>query len=247
MSDNRFARTQMLLGEEGINKLKNTNVMIVGLGAVGGYVLEALARAGIGKFVLVDFDTFEESNINRQILALNETIGIKKTEVAKNRVLSINPNAKITTANIFVNDETIPEILQYSPDFVVDAIDALNPKCCLIQSLIERNIPFVSSMGAALKTDTSKIKFGKLSNSINCSLAKFVRKRLRKREIDISKVNCVWSEEQTKLSENAMILDDNVLSATRQRHTLGSLPTITGIFGLTIANEIILQISGYKN
>ena len=172
MSDERFARTQMLLGEEGIKKLNKSKVMIIGLGAVGGYVLEALARSGVENFVLVDFDKFEKSNINRQILAVNETIGEKKTEVAKKRVLSINPTAKVELIDIFVNNDTIDEILRHNPDFVVDAIDALNPKCCLIQTLVERQMPFISSMGAALKTDTSKIKIGNLNNSKNCSLLK---------------------------------------------------------------------------
>ena len=246
MLSKRFARTQMLLGEEGIKKLSRAKVMIIGLGAVGGYVLEALARSGIENFVLVDFDKFEESNINRQILAVSETLGLKKTDVAKQRVLSINPKAKIETVDIFVNDGTIDKILAYAPDFVVDAIDALNPKCCLIQALIEQQVPFISSMGAALKTDPAKIKIGNLSNSKNCSLAKFVRKRLRKRNIDIAKARCVWSEEQTILPENAIEIDNDNNLQGRIRHTLGSLPTITAIFGLTIANDIILTLSGYK-
>ena len=236
----------MLLGYEGIKKLNNAKVMIIGLGAVGGYVLEALARSGIGNFILVDFDKFEESNINRQILAVSETIGIKKVEAAKQRVLGINPNAKIETLDIFVNNETIDKILEYKADFTVDAIDSLNPKCCLIQALTERERPFISSMGAALKTDPSKIKIGNLSNSQNCSLAKFVRKRLRKRNIDISKIRCVWSEEQTNLPKQAIKFDNSENSTGRIRHTLGSLPTITAIFGLTIANDIILALSGYK-
>lgn len=246
MADNRFARTQMLLGEDGLNNLKKTKIMIVGLGAVGGYVLEALARSGVGNFVLVDFDKFEESNINRQILATSETIGLKKTEVAKQRVLSINPQAKIEIVDIFVNSETIEELLANKVDFAVDAIDALNPKCCLIQALTEKNIPFISSMGAALKTDTSKIKIGNLSNSKNCSLAKFVRKRLRKRGLDISKIRCVWSEEQTLLPPQAVETEETAENTGRIRHTLGSLPTITAIFGLTIANDVILGLSGYK-
>lgn len=247
MVDKRFVRTQMLLGKEGIDKLKNSKIMIVGLGAVGGYVLEALARSGVGSFVLVDFDKFEESNINRQILALSETIGLKKTEVARQRVLSINPNANVKIIDMFVNNDTIDELLSHNPDFVVDAIDALNPKCCLIQALTKKNIPFISSMGAALKTDTSKIKFGNLSNSKNCSLAKFVRKRLRKRNIDISKIKCVWSEEQLNLSDQSTEIDNMQNTNGRTRHTLGSLPTITAIFGLTIANNIILEISAGKN
>jgi tRNA A37 threonylcarbamoyladenosine dehydratase len=246
MSDKRFSRTQMLLGVEGIKQLNNAKVMIIGLGAVGGYVLEALARSGIGHFILVDFDKFEESNINRQILALDETLGMKKIDVAKQRVLSINPSAQIETVDIFVNNDTIDMILQYSPDFVVDAIDALNSKCCLIQTLTEQKIPFISSMGAALKTDPSKIKIGKLSNSKNCSLAKFVRKRLRKRNVDLSQIKCIWSEEQTDLPEQAIEFDNTDNSTGRIRNTLGSLPTITAIFGLTIANDIILTLSGYK-
>ena len=246
MSDKRFARTQMLLGKDGITKLNKATIMIIGLGAVGGYVLEALARSGIGNFILVDFDSFDESNINRQILALGETLGMKKTDVAKQRVLSINPMAKITTIDTFVNNETIADLLAHNPDFAVDAIDSLNPKCCLIQALIEHDIPFISSMGAALKTDPSKIKFGNLSNSKNCSLAKFVRKRLRKRNIDISKIKSVWSEEQISLPDQAIAIDETTSEGSRIRHTLGSLPTITAIFGLTIANEIILNISGYK-
>ena len=246
MSDKRFTRTEMLLGEKSMNKLCEATVMIVGLGAVGGYVLEALARSGIGNFVLVDFDRFEETNINRQILATSETINQKKTEVAQKRVLSINPSAKVDVLDIFVNNETIDDVLGHRVDFVIDAIDALNPKCCLIQSLCERNIPFISSMGAALKTDPSKIRFGKLSASKNCSLAKFVRKRLRKRGIDISKINCVWSEEQSILSPEALQEDFESSTTGRIRHSLGSLPTITAIFGLTIANEVILLLSGYK-
>ena len=246
MSDKRFARTKMLLGNEGICKLNKSKIMIIGLGAVGGYVLEALARSGVGNFVLVDFDKFEESNINRQILALDETIGLNKTYVAKQRINQINPEAKVEIVDVFVNEETIDKILNYKPDFVIDAIDALNPKCCLIQTLVEQKIPFISSMGAALKTDPSKIKIGNLSNSKNCSLAKFVRKRLRKRNIDISQIRCVWSEEQINLPDNAIEFDNSDDTKGRIRHTLGSLPTITAIFGLTIANEAILTLSGYK-
>ena len=247
MTNNRFVRTQMLLGEQAIKNLAKTKVMLIGLGAVGGYVLEGLARAGIGNFVLVDFDTFEESNINRQILATTETLGQKKVEVAKNRVFSINPEAKVEIKNIFVNAESIEDLLACKPDFVIDAIDALNPKCDLMQALYVKQIPFISSMGAALKTDVSKIKLGNLSNSKNCSLAKFVRKRLRKRGIDITKIKCVWSDEQINLPDTALDMPENDVETGRGRHILGSLPTITAIFGLVIANQVILELSDYKS
>ena len=246
MKNKRFARTEMLIGADGINNLAKAKVMIVGLGAVGGYCLEGLARAGVGHFVLVDFDSFEESNVNRQILAVSSTLGQKKTIVAKERVLSINPEAEVKLKDMFVNAETIAELLAEQPDFVIDAIDALNPKCDLIQALTAANIPFISSMGAALKTDPSKIKFGALSNSRNCSLAKFIRKRLRKRGVDIAKINCVWSDEQVLLPESALAMPETSAAEGRTRHTLGSLPTITAVFGLIIANQAVLMLSGFK-
>ncbi len=242
----RLLRTQMLLGEEGIKNLQKSSVMLIGLGAVGGYVLEALARAGIGHLLLVDFDEFEESNINRQILALNSTLGQKKTSVAKARVKDINPDCQVELFNVFVNADTLPELLSHKADFVIDAIDALNPKCCLLEELSKKNIPFISSMGAALKTDPSHIKLGKLSSSRNCPLAKFVRKRLRHRGVDISKICCVYSDEQISLPDTALQPSEEQLSEGRIRHTIGSLPTITAIFGLTIANEVICSLSGYK-
>lgn len=246
MKNNRFARTEMLLGAEGMQKLKSAAVMIIGLGAVGGYCLEALARAGIGRFILVDFDSFEASNINRQILALSETLGQKKTAVAKARVLSINPAAVVETRDVFVNSETIDELLSCRPDYVIDAIDALNPKCDLLEKLAAGSIPFISSMGAALKSDPSKIRCGSLNASQNCSLARFIRKRLRKRGVGLRQIRCVWSDEQTELPQTALELPEALETTGRIRHTLGSLPTITAIFGLTIANQVILELSGCR-
>lgn len=242
----RLTRTRMLLGDKGLSRLQNAAVMVVGLGAVGGYALEALARSGIGRLVLVDFDVFDESNINRQILALTSTVGQKKTEVARRRVLDINPDCIVETRDMFVNADTLPQLLDIPVDFVVDAIDALNPKCCLMEALYERGIPFISSMGAALKTDPSFIKCGTLSASKNCGLAKFIRKRLRKRGLEISRINCVYSDEQVCLPETALAFDGDDVSAGRVRHTLGSLPTITAIFGLTIANYVITSLSGHR-
>ena len=242
----RLTRTRMLLGDEGLSRLQNAAVMVVGLGAVGGYALEALARSGIGRLVLVDFDVFDESNINRQILALTSTVGQKKNEVARRRVLDINPDCIVETKDMFVNADTLPQLLDIPVDFVVDAIDALNPKCCLMEALYERGIPFISSMGAALKTDPSFIKCGTLSASKNCGLAKFIRKRLRKRGLEISRINCVYSDEQVCLPETALAFDGDDASAGRVRHTLGSLPTITAIFGLTIANYVITSLSGHR-
>lgn len=246
MVDERFLRTQLLLGEEGLNKLHNSKVMIIGLGAVGGYALEALARAGIGHLVLVDFDTFDLTNINRQILATTSSVGRKKIDVAKERVLDINPACMVETKDLFVNAETLPQLLSEPIDFVIDAIDALNPKCCLIEALYQQEIPFLSSMGAALKSDPSCIHLGRLSDTKNCGLSKFIRKRLKKRGIDLKKIFCVSSDEQVDLPETAIICNEDEENPNgRKRNTLGSLPTITAIFGLTIANQVIKKLSEY--
>ena len=247
LNSRRFMRTGLLLGEEGLRRLHEASVMVVGLGAVGGYALEGLARAGVGRLILVDFDTFDETNINRQILALTSTIGKKKTDVAAQRVKEINPDCIVETKDVFVNTDTIADLLQEPVDFVVDAIDALNPKCCLIQTLQEKGIPFISSMGAALKSDPSFIRLGALSKTKNCGLAKFIRKRLKKRGVDINKITCVSSEEQVNLPETAIMeSEDKPRESGRIRNTLGSLPTITAIFGLTIANAVIKQLTANK-
>lgn len=250
MENRRFLRTQALLGEQGMENLRRSRVMVVGLGAVGGYALEALARSGIGALVLVDFDIVEETNVNRQILALTSTIGRKKTEVARARVLDINPDCHVETKDVFVNADTLESLFLEPVDYVVDAIDALNPKCCLIEFLYRRGIPFVSSMGAALKSDPGCIRLTTLNKTKNCSLARFIRKRLKRREVDISKVCCVASEEQCCLPETAIFMDseskNEIISCDapgRKRHTLGSLPAITAIFGLMAANEVIKKLS----
>lgn len=244
IKDERFMRTKLLVGEEGLQRLQQASVMIIGLGAVGGYALEAIARSGVGRLILVDFDVFDISNINRQILALSSTVGQKKTEVAKARVHDINPYCVVETREVFVNADTLPDLLNEKFDFVVDAIDALNPKCCLIEALHNSGIPFASSMGAALKSEPSLIRLCMLNQTKNCGLAKFIRKRLKRRGVDIAQITCVASEEQVNLENGGFLINEEEENGTRPRNTLGSLPTITAIFGLTIANHVIKKISG---
>ena len=236
MLDERFLRTSALLGEEAIWHLSQSSVMIVGLGAVGGYALEAVARSGVGKIILVDFDKFEESNINRQILALESTIGYFKTEVAAERIKQINPNCKIEIVNEFVDNSNILDLLDRAPDYIIDAIDSLEPKCCLIEEMWRRKMSFISSMGAALKTDPLQIREGFLSQTQNCSLAKLIRQKLRKKGVDLSQIPCVWSNEKAFSSNKSA----NIQNGHR---VLGSLPTITAMFGLILANHVILSLS----
>ena len=237
VTNNRFVRTSALLGDEAMEKIRSSSVMIVGLGAVGGYALEAIARSGVGNLILVDFDTFDESNINRQILALSSTIGRKKTQVALERVKEINPDCNVIIKDMFVDENNVDDLLSSKPDFVIDAIDSIKPKCMLIKALIDKNIDFISSMGAALKTDTENIKVVKLNQTQNCSMAKCVRQNLKKLDIDISRVTCVFSDEQISLPASAITLTDK-----GQKNILGSLPTITAIFGLIMANYTIKQL-----
>jgi tRNA threonylcarbamoyladenosine dehydratase len=246
MSNNdRFTRIRVLLGEEVFNQLRGKSVTIVGLGAVGGHAMEGLARAGINNITLVDFDIIQPSNINRQILALENTVGRSKAEVARERVLAINPDCNVTALKLFAGEESMEEILGTPPDLLIDAIDSLNPKTQLLAYAYKHNIPTISSMGAALRTDPSKIETGDLFSSRSCPLAKHLRKRLRRQEVGKG-ITCVYSTEpvdfeyQKPTEEPA---DTPYAKRGRTRNILGSLPTITGIFGLYLANEAIAQLT----
>lgn len=230
----RLSRMRLMVGETGIETLKNAHVMIVGCGAVGSYAIEALARAGVGHLTLVDFDTVSISNINRQLFALTSTVGQKKVLVAKNRVKDISSDIQVDCVDLMVNQESLPQLLAVQPDFVIDAIDSLNPKCSLIELLVKANVPFVSSMGAALKTDVSQIKVVKMKKTLNCPLAFFVRKRLRKRGVAMD-FPVVFSPELSQDSTRLQLPEDEQPENGRVRHEMGSLPTITGIFGLMCA------------
>ena len=231
--EDRLSRMRLMVGEKNLNKLKKAHVCIVGCGAVGSYVLESLARAGIGRLTLIDFDAISPSNINRQLLALNSTIGQKKVDVAKNRIKDIGEDIQVDTLDLLINQETVHKIVELSPDFVVDAIDSLNPKVCLIETLVKNNIPFVSCMGAALKTKANLIQVEKMKNTRNDPLAGFIRKYLRRRGVPLN-FQVVYSPELTK-DKSKLAMPESVPEKGRARHQMGSLPTITGIFGLTCA------------
>ena len=226
-------------------------VTVVGLGAVGGYAVEGLARAGIGHLRLVDFDRIRLHNINRQIIALEETIGLKKTEVLAARVNAINPDCRVEPLDLFADANTAPEILTPSPQLLIDAIDSLNPKFELLAAAHERGIPVISSMGAALRTDPSHIKVAGILDTKNCPLARRLRKKLRHHGMG-ENISCVYSDEPVHFDyqDPESEPDDETVAGYergRQRRVLGSLPTITGIFGLMIANLAIQKISGYRS
>lgn len=234
------ARSKLLFGTNGLERLKQAHVMVVGCGAVGGIAIEALARTHIGHITVVDFDTFTPSNLNRQILATLPAMGALKTEIAANRILSINPNAKVNQKRIIVNEETVDTLFNQPVDFVIDAIDSLHAKTILIESLIKRKTPFISSMGAALKTDLTRIRITSMNKTTQCPLAAFLRKRLRRRGVDLS-FPVVYSDECVSDKIHLGEVDP-----TNGRHEMGSMMTVTNSFGLMCAHYAILHIVNQK-
>ena len=235
--EDRLSRMRLMVGEKGLKTLKKSHVCVVGCGAVGGFAVEALARAGIGHLSLIDFDTVGISNINRQILALHSTLNQKKVDVAKARISDIAPEIKVDTYDLLINQKTVQTLVDLKPDFVVDAIDSLNPKVCLIETLVKNKIPFVSCMGAALKTKPNLIQVEKMKKTKNDPLAAFIRKYLRRRGIDLN-FSVVYSPELVQ-DKSKLALPESVPEKGRTRHQMGSLPTITGIFGLTCAQVVL--------
>jgi len=231
------SRTTLLLGEDKMQKMASQHVLIVGVGGVGAYTAEMLCRAGIGKMTIIDGDTVNESNINRQLVALHSTIGLPKTEVLAKRLLDINPELELTVITEFIKDERIPEILDAAPyDFVIDAIDTLSPKVFLIQNALQRGLKIISSMGAGAKTDPTQIKIADVSKSYNCTLAKAVRKRLHK--LGIRKgFPVVFSSEFA--DENAVILCENEQNKVS---TVGTISYMPATFGNFIAAYVIREI-----
>ena len=222
MSD-RLHRTRLLFGDAGIEKLQKANVMIVGCGAVGSFAVEALARAGVGNLIIIDSDVIEESNINRQIFATDTTIGLPKVDVARARIHDINPDILVTAIRTFFDDSTE---LNVTPDFVIDAIDTVPSKIALYKWCVARNIPFISSMGAARKTNPSCIKIAKLSKTTVCPLAAKIRKMVR--DANLPDFDVVYSTEPAAPTDAARVF--------------GSIVTVTGIFGLMAANHAINYI-----
>lgn len=245
----RFSRTRSFLGEEGFQRLQQSRVTIVGLGAVGGHVAEGLARAGIGNLRLVDFDTIHLSNINRQIMALETTLGQLKVEAARERITLINPIVQVEALPLFADAASAERILTPAPDMLVDAIDSLNPKAQLLGAAYFAGIPVISSMGAALRSDPTLIRRADLMDTRSCPLAKRLRQRLRRSGVERG-ISCVFSTEPVSwhFDDDPLANDEDEAPFNdrgRTRRHLGSLPTLTGIFGLIIANAVILRISGY--
>lgn len=221
----KFKRITALLGDAAIEKLQKSTVMVVGCGAVGSFAIEALVRSGVGHIVVVDFDVVEESNINRQIFALTSTKGQPKVDVAATRIRDINPDVDVVEINAFFDEKTKMDV---QPDFVIDAIDTVESKIALYKWCVARDIPFAASMGAALKSNPEQIRVGRISKTTVCPLAARVRKMVRAAGLPDFPV--VYSTEEPDKA-----------AATPGR-VFGSIITVTGTFGLRLADIAIKSI-----
>ena len=231
-------RTAMLLGEAGVEKLTKARVAVFGIGGVGGYTLEALARAGIGQLDLIDSDTVSRSNINRQILATHSTVGMPKVEAGKNRVLDINPDCIVRTWPIFYTPETADQFDFAQYDYIVDAIDTVTGKLQLVKAAQEAGTPIICCMGTGNKLDASGFEVSDISKTTMCPLARIMRKELGKRGIKHLKV--VYSKEEA-ISPTGW---EEEAKALGKRQIPGSVSFVPGTAGLILAGEVIKDIAG---
>lgn len=237
MAENWQQRTRLLLGEEKTERLHRAHVLVVGLGGVGAYAAEMLCRAGVGHLTLVDADTVQPTNLNRQLPALHSTLGRAKADVLAERFRDINPDIRLEVHPVFLKDENIPALLDAAPyDFVVDAIDTLAPKCHLIAEALRRRLKLVCSMGAGAKSDITQIRFADLWDTYHCGLSKAVRKRLQKMGIR-RKVPVVFSTEQA--DPQAVLLTDD---EQNKKSTCGTVSYMPAVFGCYLAEYVIKRI-----
>ena len=240
-----FNRTIDFLSEQGFKKIRNSTVTIIGLGGVGSHAAVALIRSGIGKLNLVDFDNLTISSLNRHACANHDDIGKNKASLLKDHLLKIYPYSDINVYNDFFHLDSSIKILGNKPDYVIDAIDSINPKTILLQYCYENKIPVISCMGAATKTDPSMLRIDDLSKTCICQLAKDIRKGLRKRGIETG-IKTVFSLEPAAVKSLPPDLSELTVKRGRIRNKLPSMGFMPGIFGYAAAGEVILDIAEFN-
>jgi tRNA threonylcarbamoyladenosine dehydratase len=229
-------RTLLLLGEDKVDRLRKANILVAGLGGVGAMAAEMICRSGVGKMSIIDADTIEPGNINRQVPALHSTLGQEKALVMGQRLRDINPGLDLTVINEFVKEERIPEILEEPFDYVVDAIDTLSPKIFLIHHVQKRKLKLASSMGSGGKLDPSRIRVADFADTYNCRLAYVLRKKLRKLEVH-GGFKVVFSTEQVP-KERIIPVEGE----PNKKSTVGTISYIPAIFGCTLASIVIRDL-----
>ena len=227
MDESIYSRTEMLLGESGVERLRRAHVAVFGIGGVGGYAVEALSRAGVGALTLIDADRVSISNINRQIIATHKTVGMYKTEAARERISEINPDCTVTCHNLFYSAENEGGIDLAEFDYIVDAIDSVRAKLHLIERATRLGVPVISSMGAGNKLDPTRFRVTDISKTHTCPLAKVIRTELRHRGITSLKV--VFSDEEP--------------TAKSGERTPGSVSFVPSVVGLIIGGEVVKELA----
>ena len=241
MKEHWTDRTELLLGKDKMLRLRDAHVLVVGVGGVGAYAAEMLCRAGVGTLTLVDADTVQPTNINRQLPATHATLGRPKVEVLAERFHDINPDIRVHTLPIYIKEEDVVDLLNSTDNllFIVDAIDTIAPKCALITEALRRGIPIVSSMGAGAKSDITQIRFADIWDTYHCGLAKAVRARLKKAGIRKS-VPVVFSTEQA--DRRAVITIDG---EQNKKSTTGTISYMPAVFGCYLAEYVIRKLTIY--
>ena len=234
--EGKFSRTEMLIGNDGMEKLANAKVAVFGIGGVGSFVCEGLARSGVGNFVLVDFDKIDESNINRQLIATTKTIGRYKVELMKERILDINPDANVETYKEFYMDDCELDIITKDLSYAVDCVDTIMAKIAIICACDEIGVPVMSSMGTGNKLDPSMFEVADIYETSVCPLARIMKKDMRKRNIE--KLKVVYSK------EHAINTNDCPINHDRKFKVKGSVSFVPSVAGLMIAGEVIKDIAG---
>jgi len=237
MNDALYERSLLVFEEQGLQNLINSHVLVAGVGGVGGFVIEALARAGVGELTIVDHDDVSPSNKNRQIIALDSTLGKNKALVMSQRIAEINPNCKVNVLQSFLKPEDMEPLLTHRFDYVVDAIDSLNCKANLVITAVENNIPVVSSMGAGRRVDPTKIELADISKTHGCALARNMRQRLKKQGIKKG----VMTAFSTELPKAPGPMEE--IEGARGRVVNGTASYMPGIFGLMLAGHVITAIA----
>ena len=234
--DEKFSRTEMLIGNEGMEKLSNAKVAVFGLGGVGSFVCEGLARSGVGNFILVDFDKVDESNINRQLIATVNTIGKYKVDLMKERILEINPDANVEVHREFYMADSEIDIITEDLSYAVDCVDTIMAKIAIICNCDALDVPVISSMGTGNKLDPSMFEVADIFETSVCPLARIMKKDLRKRNIE--KLKVVYSK------EHPINTNDCEINQDRKFKVKGSVSFVPSVAGLIIAGEVIKDIAG---
>ncbi len=241
---NIFARTELMLGTEVVNDLKNKKVVVIGLGGVGGFVVEGLVRTAIENLVICDNDFVAPSNINRQIIATQSSVGRHKTELVEERVKEINPDCKVTSHYTYINADNIDDIIPKDADFVVDAIDTVTSKIAIAEYCTKHKIPYIMSLGMGNKIDPTQIIITDLNKTYNCRLGKVMRTELKKRRI--KKVTVCFSPElPMKPKVDTVVLPKEQTNANKRRQTPSSIAFVPSVAGLCISSHVVRKLSGF--